>query len=94
MFLHLGGDTVIRSKDVIAILNYDGNESSTYTEDFLAQAVTEYVSHINDEATKAIVITNDKVYYSPISSMTLMRRSLTEIEALQDDEPSEGSTNT
>ncbi|OLO42131.1 DUF370 domain-containing protein [Alkalihalophilus pseudofirmus] len=76
MFIHLGGDIVIRSKDVVAILNSDMKESSGITKEFInAHFKANYVIEISEEMTKSIVITNDQVYYSPISSVTLKRRA-------------------
>ncbi|WP_078429542.1 extracellular matrix regulator RemB [Alkalihalobacterium alkalinitrilicum] len=76
MFIHLGGDIVIRSKDVVAILNSDMKESSGITKEFInAHFKANYVFEISEEMTKSIVITNDQVYYSPISSVTLKRRA-------------------
>ncbi|WP_078556999.1 extracellular matrix regulator RemB [Bacillus alkalicellulosilyticus] len=76
MFIHLGGDTIIRSKDVIAILSSDMKESSGITKEFLKAHFTKSnVQHISEELIKSIVITVDKIYYSPISSVTLKRRA-------------------
>ncbi|UOE94147.1 extracellular matrix/biofilm biosynthesis regulator RemA family protein [Alkalihalobacillus sp. LMS39] len=84
MFIHLGGDTVIRSKDVIAILNSDMKDSSGITKEFLqAHKKESNVQEISQEIVKSIVVTMDKIYYSPISSVTLKRRALavTELES-------------
>ncbi|SDJ25504.1 extracellular matrix regulator RemB [Natribacillus halophilus] len=79
MFVHIGGYTVIRSKDIIAILNYDVHESSSLTQQYLASLhENEIVKAANDDdATKSLVITSEKLYHSPISSTTLRRRSQT-----------------
>ncbi len=37
MFIHLGGDVIIRSKEIIAILNHDVQELSTITSAYLEQ---------------------------------------------------------
>ncbi|MCT8136312.1 DUF370 domain-containing protein [Anaerobacillus sp. CMMVII] len=77
MFIHLGGDTVIRSKDVIAILDRQVKETSETTVEFLEFYQKEKkVEEIAKDMTKSIVITNEKVYLSPISSSTLKRRAL------------------
>lgn len=77
MFIHLGGDTVIRSKDVIAILDRQVKETSECTGEFLEFFEKEdKVEEIAKDMTKSIVITADKVYLSPISSSTLKRRAL------------------
>ncbi|PSL45946.1 uncharacterized protein DUF370 [Salsuginibacillus halophilus] len=75
MFIHLGGDEVIRSKDVIAILDYNYEEPVEITEEFLAARTSENTVVISPDLTKSVVLTTDKVYHSPISSSTLKRRA-------------------
>lgn len=76
MFIHLGGDTVIRSKDIIAILDKQVKETSEITESFLDfHAAAEQEEEKIKDMTKAIVITTDQIYFSPISSATLKRRA-------------------
>ena len=77
VFIHLGGDTVIRSKDVIAILDRQVKETSETTGEFLSfYEQANKVEEIAKDMTKSIVITSEKVYFSPISSSTLKRRAL------------------
>ncbi|WP_158738370.1 extracellular matrix regulator RemB [Alteribacillus sp. YIM 98480] len=75
MFIHLGGDTVIRSKDVVAILDQDTHDSSSITKQFLSSHENRDVIEISKELTKSVVVTIDRVYLSPISSLTLRRRA-------------------
>ncbi|WP_047153329.1 extracellular matrix regulator RemB [Aneurinibacillus tyrosinisolvens] len=76
MFIHLGGDTVVRSKDVIVILDYHMKQSSKITRQFLQEAEqTGRIILLGNEQSKSFVITKDKVYCSPISSLTLKRRA-------------------
>ncbi|WNF37139.1 DUF370 domain-containing protein [Bacillaceae bacterium IKA-2] len=76
MFIHLGGDTVIRSKDIIAILDKQVKETSEITESFLNfQMEKNQEEEKKMDTTKAIVITKDQIYFSPISSGTLKRRA-------------------
>lgn len=83
MFIHLGGDTVIRSKDIIAILDKHVKESSEITEIFLNyNKAAKQIKEITKDMTKSIVITTYQIYFSPISSVTLKKRALfvTDIE--------------
>ncbi len=75
MFIHLGGDTVIRSKDIITILDRQAKETEITAEflHFFEQA--NKVEEIAKDMTKSIVITTDIIYLSPISSSTLKRRA-------------------
>ncbi|NEU32663.1 DUF370 domain-containing protein [bacterium LRH843] len=77
MFIHLGGDVIIRSKDIIAILNRDIKEVSPTTKHFLkAEEKRKKKTVISTEDSKSIVLTNDEIFYSPISALTLNRRAL------------------
>jgi extracellular matrix regulatory protein B len=75
MFIHLGGDTVVRSNDVVAIID-NHMDSSKITKEFLDQKASEQLLiRISKEETKSYVIMPDRVYCSPISSLTLKRRA-------------------
>lgn len=76
MFIHIGGDNVIRSKDVIAIIDQQFVASSTINSEMIAnQREAKNVLDLQEEATKAIVITKDYIYYSPLSVLTLKKRA-------------------
>lgn len=76
MFIHLGGSTLIRSKDVVAIINAENALGSTSTKEFLKTAHEEgFVERLEGNDFKSVVITDRTVYLSPISSMTLKKRS-------------------
>lgn len=75
MFIHLGGDTVVRSTDVIAIID-NSMESSKITREFLeSKDQLNQLVRISKEDTKSYVILRDRIYCSPISSLTLKRRA-------------------
>jgi extracellular matrix regulatory protein B len=74
MFIHIGGDTVVSTKDVISILDHQSVKSSKVNKAFL-QAKRSTVVDQGVEETKSYVITKDAVYCSPISSLTLKRRA-------------------
>ena len=80
MFLHLGGDTVVFMRDIIAIFDYNTAISSNDTKEFLSIAKEEgFVRVISEDTPKSFILTEiDKksvVYLSPISSTTLKKRS-------------------
>jgi hypothetical protein len=75
LFIHLGDGTVIRSKDVIAILDSNSQDSSSITRQFLQAVENDDKEQIADSEAKSVVVTKEKVYFSPISSLTLKRRS-------------------
>ncbi|WP_227936891.1 extracellular matrix regulator RemB [Alkalihalobacillus deserti] len=76
MFIHLGGDVIIRSKDIIAILNWDVQEQSQVTGTHLKEEEKRKKKIIiSKDYIKSVVLTNDEIYYSPVSSLTLNRRA-------------------
>jgi extracellular matrix regulatory protein B len=76
MFIHLGEDVVVQAREVIVILDGQVLESSTITSEFLQmQHKDNPVIKISNEMTKSIVITKKHIYFSPLSSSTLKRRS-------------------
>lgn len=80
MFLHLGGDTVVSLKDVIAIFDLDITSISKITREFLHVAEEEgFVVNVSDDLPKSYVLAENnnesKVYVSPISAATLLKRA-------------------
>ncbi len=78
MFIHIGNDQVVLKKDVIMILDKN-TLTSKDTSDFLQVAkeegfVTENISE-KDKDKKSLVITNKNIIFSPISSVTLLKRA-------------------
>ncbi len=80
MYLHLGGDVAVRIKDIVAIMDMETTSTSKKTREFLKinQKYGEIIS-VNNELPKSYVITTEdsktKVYISPISSQTLLKRA-------------------
>jgi len=74
MFIHIGGDTVVSTKDVISILDHQTVKSSKNNKAFLQEKKKMVVDSAQEE-TKSYVITTDAIYCSPISSLTLKRRA-------------------
>lgn len=76
MFIHLGGDKVIRSRELIAIFDISNDKPSQLPRTLLTHANQEKkVEQIGEEAPKSLVVTETRLYYSPISSSTLKKRS-------------------
>jgi len=78
MFIHIGNDVVVRTKDIIMILDRYALESKD-TSDFLQIAREEgFVvedDNNNPAEYKSILISEKKIVFSPISSTTLLKRS-------------------
>ncbi len=80
MFLHLGGNVVVPNKNIIAIFDLDKSTISKDTREFLKIAEEEgFIEAISDDLPKSFIITEtdkkSKIYLSPISSLTLKKRS-------------------
>ena len=80
MFLHIGGDVVIPTKNVIAIFDIDNTTISKDTKEFLKIAEEEgFIKSISEDLPKSFIITEydkkSKIYLSPISSVTLQKRA-------------------
>ncbi len=80
MYLHLGGDIYVRIQSIVAIMDLETTSVSKITKDFLKKVQkTSPVISVNDELPKSYVIVSEnkktKVYISPISSQTLLKRA-------------------
>lgn len=76
MFIHLGGDKLINSKSIVAILNADSVLGANSSKEFLRTAQEEgFVANLNQKEYKSVVITDRDIYLSPISSLTLKKRA-------------------
>lgn len=76
MLLHLGGDVSILRKDIIGIFDVKTAKSSI-TKEFLEIAKHEkkIVHVVENQKMKSFIMTGSKLYYSPISSVTLQKRA-------------------
>lgn len=77
MFLHLGGDILIKQDNIIAILDLETAIKNSTFEKFLINIKenqrVRFISEPGKE--KSLIITSQENYLSPISSMTLLKRS-------------------
>lgn len=77
LFVHVGGDIILRSKEIIFILNEDIRDNLSVTNEFLKEEEKRKEKIIiSEDHIKSIVVTNDKIYYSPVSTLTLNKRSV------------------
>ncbi|PKM47376.1 MAG: DUF370 domain-containing protein [Firmicutes bacterium HGW-Firmicutes-8] len=92
MFIHLGGDVVVSKDEVITILNNQLMKKNEINKEFMELAEEDgFLSLITAKANaKALIITSKRVYMSPISSMTLKKRSdeqLSNLDSFSSEEP-------
>ncbi|WP_318506448.1 extracellular matrix regulator RemB [Bacillus sp. T3] len=74
MYLHVGEDVSIRTKDIIAIIDKESMNSSPFMDIFI-QNQQEQVFNLAKGPYKSVVITLDKIYFSPFSSWNIKKRS-------------------
>lgn len=78
MYLHLGQDYIVKTRDIIGIFDMDTASVSKNTRQFLSRAENEgAMVTLSDDLPKSFVVTDfpmDTVYVSPISSATLKKR--------------------
>lgn len=78
--LHIGKDAMVPLKDIVLILDYKeamiNNDTNTFLKKLSDSAHTIYIEDYN---IKSVIISRflnkDFIYYSPISSATLHKRS-------------------
>jgi hypothetical protein len=76
MFIHLGGEKIIRANELVAIFDLSIEKNSKISKQFVTHALkNKKIEVIGEEDSKSIVVTVHKVYYSPISSATLNKRA-------------------
>lgn len=75
MFLHLGGNTIVRTKDVVAILNAENRRANHATQLAIKAPTDTSATKNTGEEAKSLVVTAKAVYLSPISSGTLKKRA-------------------
>lgn len=76
MYLHLGENTVINSKEIIGIFDMDTSTVNKATRDYLNKAQKDNkIIYVNYELPKSFVVTNDNIYISPLNTSTLLKRA-------------------
>jgi extracellular matrix regulatory protein B len=74
MFVHIGEETMVRARDIIAILDKGSFEESDYFQEYLRMNELN-TENLSKKPFKSIVITESKIFFSPLASTTLKRRS-------------------
>ncbi len=80
MYLHLGQDCVVKTKDIVAIFDLEKTSVSQITKNFLRKAgKQDIVTYVSDELPKSFIVIQteegEKIYVSSISSTTLAKRA-------------------
>ena len=81
MYIHIGGDVSLLKKNLVAIFDMDNTTISKHTREFLKLAEDDGVLfNVSEELPRTFVIEASekgkiKVYLSPVSSATLLKRA-------------------
>ncbi len=75
MFVHIGNDNVIRSREIIIIIEQDVIISSSIMEEMIKNGKEAGTVKGSEHNAKSVVITHDLIYYSTLSVATLKKRS-------------------
>ncbi len=76
MYLHLGEDTVITDDKIIGIFDMDTSTVNKATRDYLSKAEKDKkVIYVNYDLPKSFIVTDDKIFISPINTSTLNKRA-------------------
>lgn len=75
MFIDIGNDTIIRTKEVVLIVDYEIITSSSFMERSLKRSKKNKKVIQIDSTVKSVVYLDDKIYLSPLSVSILNKRS-------------------
>ncbi len=73
MFLHIGNSRVVSLEEIIGIFNLELKNNQVNTQ-FLESFPGDKLTKKEEESSNTFIITPKKVYYSPISPLTLQKR--------------------
>lgn len=76
MYVHIGGEYTILSKSIVGLVNLEAvPASSSDMNAFLKISEDDNIlEYVSEEIPRSIVITDDRVYVSPLSISTLNKR--------------------
>jgi len=78
MYVHVGGEYSISDRFIIGIFDMDSiTPKQTDMIRFLAEAEKAgHVEYVSEEIPRSVVVSVDRIYFSPISTATLRKRLL------------------
>lgn len=75
MYLHIGNDTVVPYQEIIAIIDMATAGRAAATKEFLEMLNSKARRDSGNGEIKSCIVTDKEIYYSTISSGTLMKRA-------------------
>jgi len=82
LYIHLGGDVLIKKDKIVAIIDLEMAKVSQINQIFLDNMKNHYknIRYISEKGReKTLIVTINDLFFSPISSITLFKRSFMEI---------------
>ena len=77
MYIHLGEDTAVNSRDIIGIFDIENTSVSRTTREFLASAAKDGKTvTVSYDMPKAFVLCKENVYITQVSALTLKKRAV------------------
>lgn len=75
MYIYLGGDTAISTRDIIGVFDMDTSTVNKATRDYLTKAEKEKrLIYVNYELPKSFIVCRDKIYVCPLNTATILKR--------------------
>ena len=78
MFIHIGGDVVIKSEYIVGIMEIENTSTSKITKDYFRKNGKRVINVSTEDLPRSFIITKEKkeskIYISPISTATLYKR--------------------
>lgn len=75
MYIYLGGDTAINTRDIIGVFDMDTSTVNKATRDYLTKAEKEKrVIYVNYELPKSFIVCRNKIYVCPLNTATILKR--------------------
>ena len=75
MYIYLGGDIPISTRDIIGVFDMDTSTVNKATRDYLTKAEKEKrVIYVNYELPKSFIVCRDKIYVCPLNTATILKR--------------------
>lgn len=71
MYVHIGEEILIKTSDIIVILDKQNVDLETIKQQ---NTIDESTAHLDEKNVKSIIITKDRIFLSSIASVTLKKR--------------------
>ncbi len=76
MYLHIGGEVMVPLDELVIIIDLEAGSRRDATKEFLSLAADDKkVVDSGKGRKRSILVTKEKIYYSPISVDTLVKRT-------------------